>query len=68
LDEGLIATAIEGAEASVAQIVLPTDGIDRVYGRRVPGRIAVADSTVVAINRKTKLPRLTPIVGHPGLD
>jgi hypothetical protein len=51
----LIAPAIEVAEERVAQIVLPADGIDRVYGRRVPGRIAVAEPTVVAVNRKAQL-------------
>jgi hypothetical protein len=63
----LIAPAIEVAEERVAQIVLPADGIDRVYGRRVPGRIAVAEPTVVAVNRKAQLPRRTPLVGRPAL-
>ena len=54
-DKVLIAPAIEVAEERVAQIVLPADGIDRVYGRRVPGRIAVAEPTVVAVNRKAQL-------------
>jgi hypothetical protein len=44
-DQVTIASAIEVAEARVAQIVLPAGGIDRVYGRRVPGPIAVTEPT-----------------------
>src|ERR687895_2644464 len=52
-----ITLAIEVAKETVAQIMLPTDSIDRVYRRRIPGRIAVAKSTVIAVNRKTQLLR-----------
>jgi hypothetical protein len=44
--------AVEVAEKRVAQIVLPADGIDRIFGRRIPGRIAVAEPTVIAVTRK----------------
>ncbi len=57
-DQVTVAPAIEVAEEPVAQIVLPTDGVDRVYRRRVAGRIAVAASAVIAVNRKIQLPRL----------
>jgi len=50
-----ITLAIEVAKETVAQIMLPTDSIDRVYRRRIPGRIAVAKSTVITVNRKTQL-------------
>ena len=45
--------------------MLPTDSIDRVYRRRIPGRIVMAGSTVIAVNRKTQLLRRNPIVGRP---
>ncbi len=67
VDEGLIAPAIEVAKERVAPIVLPADGIDRVYGRRVPGRITVSEPTVVALNRETQLPRRSLVVGRPAL-
>src|SRR5829696_2094216 len=45
--------------------MLPTDSIDRVYRRRIPGRIVMAGSTVIAVNRETQLLRRNPIVGRP---
>ena len=68
LDEVLIALAVDVTEERVAPLVPPADGIDRVNGRRVPGRIAVAEPTVIAVNRKTQLPWRTPIAGRPALD
>ncbi len=47
--------------------MLPTDSIDRVYRRRIPGRIAMAASTVIAVKRKTQLLRRNLIVGRPDL-
>ena len=64
----MIAETVELAEERVAPIVLPADGIDRVNGRRVPCRIAVAEPTVIPVNRKTQLPWRTPIAGRPALD
>lgn len=66
-DEVSIAPPIEEAVESVAPVVLPTDGVDRVYGRRVPGRIAVAESTIVAVNRKTQLLLRKLAIGQPDL-
>jgi hypothetical protein len=60
-----ITPAIEVAKETVAQIMLPTDSIDRVYRRRIPGRIAMVESTVIAVNRKTQLLRRNLIVGRP---
>src|SRR5215210_4579290 len=67
-DQVAIAPAIEVAEEPVAQIVLPTDGVDRVYRRRIAGRIAVAASAVIAVERETQsTPRRDPITGRPEL-
>ena len=44
--------------------MLPTDSIDRVYRRRIPGRIAMAKSTVITVNWKTQLLRRTLILGQ----
>ncbi len=56
-DQGTITPKIEVAKAAVAPIVFPTDGIDRVCRRRASGRIAVAGSAVIAVNRKAQLLR-----------
>src|SRR4028119_135655 len=53
-DQGAVAPAIEVAEERVAQVVLPADGIDRVYGRLVPGPIAVAAPAVAAATRQVR--------------
>ena len=45
---------IEVAKETVAPVVFPADEIYRVYGRRLPGGIAMADSTVVAVDRKAQ--------------
>ena len=45
--------------------MLPTDSIDRVYRRRIPGRIAMAASTVIAVKRKTQLLWRNLIIGRP---
>src|SRR3712207_23079 len=66
-DKVTITPAIEVAKETVAPIMLPADGIDRVYRRRVPRRIAMAESTVVAVNRETQSLRRTLIVGRPDL-
>ncbi len=66
-DKGLIAPAIEVTEEPVTPIMLPTDSIDSVYRRRVSGRIAMSESTVIAVNRKTQLLRRNLIVGRPAL-
>ena len=47
--------------------MLPTDSIDRVYRRRIPGRIAMAASTVIAVKRKTQLLWRNLIIGRPDL-
>ena len=62
-----ITLAIEVAKETVAQIMLPTDSIDRVYRRRIPGRIAMAASTVIAVKRKTQLLWRNLIIGRPDL-
>ena len=56
-DQGTITPKIEVAKATIAPIVFPTDGIDRVCRRRASGRIAVAGSAVIAVNRKAQLLR-----------
>jgi hypothetical protein len=54
LDKVLITPVIEVPKETVAPIMLPADKIYRVYGRRLVGRIAMADSTVSAVDRKTQ--------------
>ncbi len=66
-DEVSIAPPIEEAMESVAPVVLPTNGVDRVYGRRVPGRITVAESAVVAVNRITQSLLHDLAIGQPDL-
>src|SRR3712207_2681401 len=56
-DQVTVTPAIEVAKETVAPIMFPTDGIHRVYRRRIPGRITMTESTVVAVNRKIKLLR-----------
>ena len=56
-DQGTITPKIEVAKAAVAPIVFPTDGIDRVCRRCALGRIAMAGSAVIAVNRKAQLLR-----------
>lgn len=46
---------IEVAKETVAKIVLPTDSIYHVYRRRIPGGIAMAESTIIAVHRKAQL-------------
>jgi hypothetical protein len=48
LDQVLIAAVVEVAKETVAPIMLPEDEVYGVYGRRLEGRIAVADSAVIA--------------------
>ena len=67
-DKVSIAPPIEEAMEGVAPVVLPTNGVDRVYGRRGPGRIAVAESAVVAVNRKTQSLLHNLAIGRPYLD
>ena len=62
-----ITPAIEVAKETVAPIMLPTDSIDCVYRRRIPGRIAMAASTVIAVKRKTQLLWRNLIIGQPDL-
>ncbi len=62
-----ITPPIEVAKETVAPIMLPTDSIDRVYRRRIPCRITMAASTVIAVNRKTQLLRRNLIIGRPDL-
>ena len=47
LDQVLIAAVIEVAKETVAPIMLPADEVYGVYGRRLEGRIAVADPVPV---------------------
>jgi hypothetical protein len=65
LDQVSIAAAIEVAKRTVAPIMLPADEVYGVYGRRLVGRIAMSDSTVIAVDRETQWPGRIPIVGRP---
>jgi hypothetical protein len=65
LDKVTITLAIEVAKEAVAQIVLPTDSIDCVYWRRITGGITMAESAVIAVNRKTQSLRRDLIIGQP---
>src|SRR3712207_2784522 len=67
-DKVSFAPPIEEAMEGVAPVVLPTNGVDRVYGRRVPGRIAVAESAVVAVNRKNQSLLHNLAFGQPDLE
>ncbi len=62
-----IALRVEVSKETVAQIMLPTDSIDRVYRRRLPGGIAMIASTVIAVNWKTQLLRRDLIIGQPAV-
>ena len=67
LDQVLIAAVVEVAKETVAPIMLPADGVYGVYGRRLEGRIAVADSAVIAVDRKAQWLGRILIVGRPAL-
>ena len=54
-NEVTVTLFIEVAKETVAKIVLPTDSIYHVYRRRVPGGIAMAESTIIAVHRKAQL-------------
>jgi hypothetical protein len=63
LDQVPVAPLVEITQETVAPIVLPTDEIHGVYGRRLPGRIAVAESTVIAVDRKARSLRRIRVLG-----
>ena len=66
LDKVLITVVIEVPKETVAPIMLPADEMYGVYGQRLcRSDRAMADSTVIAVDRKTQWLGRILIVGRP---
>ena len=66
LDKVLITAVIEVPKETVAPIMLPADEMYGVYGQRLcRSDRAMADSTVIAVDRKTQWLGRILIVGRP---
>ena len=61
-----ITPAIQIAAATIAQIMFATDGIDRIYWRRISGWIAMTRSAVSAIDWEAQLLRCDLISSKRG--